>query len=96
MALITATEQLHRQAAERLKPLLADGTVRKFDVVTLSGRATLEVLVAIQTNPTAASFDKREFERVVARLRTALGGLQWRLASSAGQGGRPRQQDSTR
>jgi hypothetical protein len=83
-------EQLHRQAAERLKPLLAHGTVRSFEVVAVSGRATIEVQIAGQTNPTAASFDKREFELVVARLRGVLGGLQWRLASSGGQRGDPR------
>ena len=88
MAIITAAEKLRRDAEERLKPLAADGTVKGFSVVEIAGRATLEVRISLQTNPTAASFDRAEYDRVQKRLREALGGLHWRIAAKADAGRR--------
>jgi hypothetical protein len=53
-------------------------------VVEVSGRATLEVRVSVVTDPTSPRFDKRDYERLQMQLRTALAGLQWRLASTTG------------
>ena len=90
MAIMTAAAKLQQDAQERLKPLLADGTVTGFAVVQVSGRATLEVRVSIGTDPTSSRFEKRDYERLQSRLRTALGGLHWRLAPKMGDRRPPR------
>ena len=90
MAVVSAGARLQQEAEQRLKSLVADGTVTGFSVIDAAGRATLEVRVSVQTNPTASNFERRDYDRLRERLMKALGGLQWRLAARNGPPRPPR------